>query len=232
MIDEKIFKNYQAKYPNLAPFILNSENNTLIYEGNYLKLNGFELSRIDEVFFNLSSEDIFIFLKNGFYQETRINEQIINLANQFVITEEEEAFIKSYVNKYFIKLNLYNRNKEFFAKYMFDNENVKNYFLTFKRTSEIINDSKNNQNDVYQMINKAYNESLSALGNEQSMEQGMSLTRAKQGISGYEKFNDNQRYLEELNKKQKLSMAGFTSIVLIVSTAVAVGSYLALYLLR
>lgn len=232
MIDEKIFKNYQAKYPNLAPFILDSENNTLIYEGNYLKLNGFELSRIDEVFFNLSSEDIFTFLKNGFYQETRINEQIINLANQFVITEEEEAFIKSYVNKYFIKLDLYNRNREFFAKYMFDNENVKSYFLTFKRSSEIINDAKNNQNDVYQMINKAYNDTLSSLDIEQSMEQGMSLTRVKNGVSGYERFEDNQKYLEELNKKQKLGIAGFTSIVVVVSTAVAVGSYLALYLLR
>lgn len=232
MIDEKIFKNYQAKYPNLAPFILDSENNTLIYEGNYLKLNGFELSRIDEVFFNLSSEDIFTFLKNGFYQETRINEQIINLANQFVITEEEEDYIKSYVNKYLIKLDLYNRNKEFFDKYMFTNENVKNYFLTFKRSSEIISGSKNNQNDVYQMINKAYNDALSTLGNNQSMEQGMSLTRVKKGVSGYERFEDNQKYLEELNKSQKLSIAGFTSIVLIVSTVVAVGSYLALYLLR
>lgn len=231
MIDEKIFKNYQAKYPNLAPFILDRENNTLIYEGNYLKLNGFELSRIDEVFFNLSSEDIFIFLKNGFYQETRINEQIVNLSNQLVITEEEESFIKSYVNKYFIKLNLYNRNKEFFDKYMFINENVKNYFLTFKRTSEIINNAKNNQNDVYQMINKAYNEGFNTLGNNQSMEQGLTLTRTKKGYSGYEEFKNNEIYLEELNKKQKLSMAGFTSIVVIVSTVIAVGSYLALYLL-
>lgn len=48
--NDAILKNYQKTYPNLAEFTYDVTTDALVYEGNYVKLNGYGLSRIDPIF--------------------------------------------------------------------------------------------------------------------------------------------------------------------------------------
>ena len=59
----------------------------------------------------------------------------------------------------------------------------------------------------------------------------MTLTRTKPGFNGYTEFDKNLDYLNELNKKDKMGMAGYTSLILVITSAITFGMYLALKLL-
>lgn len=229
-----ILSNYQKMYPNLVSFSYDSSSDSLVYEGNYVKLNGYGLSRIDPVFFNLMPEDIFIFMKNGFYQSIDTSRQINELVNQFVITEEEITFIKRFVLQYIDKLNMYARNRDVFDKYI-GNENIKAFMESIRNAKSIIDKAKNvgkkNSQVVYEMILDTYNKEMemlnqSTVGNEKTM----SLTRVNNKFSGYGAFEENEQYLRKLNDANKMNVAGYTSIVLIVSSALAFGMYLAVSL--
>lgn len=236
--NEMILKNYQKTYPNLAEFSYDALNDALVYEGNYIKLNGYGLSRIDPVFFNLNPEDIFTYLRNGFYQTGNRNAQVEAYTNQIVITEDEEEFIKRYVEQYIEKLNIYARNAQFFDKNL-QNESVRSFIEDFMGAKKIIEEAKKLANpnvyNSYQMLANAYDGIMTSMNQtqsqNQSLEKQMTLTRTKPGFSGYSEFDKNQEYLNELNKKDKFSMAGFTSLILIITSAVATGMFLALKLL-
>ena len=43
-------------------------------------------------------------------------------------------------------------------------------------------------------------------------------------------YRKNEQYLKELNDRSKLSVAGYTSILLIIATTISVGMYLAIQL--
>ncbi len=237
--NELILKNYQKTYPNLAGFSYDALNDALVYEGNYIKLNGYGLSRIDPVFFNLNPEDIFTYLRNGFYQTGNRNAQIEAYANQIVITEDEEEFIKRYVEQYIEKLNIYARNAQFFDKNL-QNDSVRAFIEDFMGAKKIIEEAKKLANpsvyNSYQMLANAYDNIMTSMNQNQSqnqtLEKQMTLTRTKPGFSGYSEFDKNLEYLNKLNKKDKFSMAGFTSLILIITSAVATGMLLALKLLR
>jgi len=155
-----ILSNYQKTYPNLAKFTYDQANDALVYEGNFIKLNGYGLSRIDPVFFNMNPDDIFIFIKNGFYQPSNGNQLIIKLLNKLVITEEEINFINNYVSQYIERLNIYASNRDMFDRY-FENDNVKTFLQDIKFAKDIVEDAKNktnlNDNSVYSFIVSAYN---------------------------------------------------------------------------
>lgn len=231
--NESILKNYQKTYPNLAEFSYDAINDCLVYEGNFIKLNGYGLSRIDPVFFNMNPDDIFTYFKNAFYQPGNKNAQIEEYLNQLIITEDEEDTIQKYVSQYIDKLNIYARNAQFFDKYL-QNESVKAFISDFMETKRIIEEARKLANpstyNAYQMIANAYNNEMASMnqemGNSESKE--MTLTRTIPSFNGYNEFEKNQTYLEELNRKDKMSMAGFTSMILIISTTVAAGMYLAL----
>lgn len=231
--NELILKNYQKTYPNLAEFSYDVLNDALVYEGNFIKLNGYGLSRIDPVFFNMNPEDIFTYFKNAFYQTSNKNAQIKEYLNQLIITEDEEKTIKQYVSQYIDKLNIYARNAQFFDKYL-QNESVKAYISDFLETKSIIEDARKLASpsiyNAYQMIANAYNNEMSSMnqqmGNSESKE--MTLTRTKPGFNGYSEFDKNADYLEGLNRKDKINIAGFTSILLVISSTIVTGIYLAL----
>lgn len=231
--NEMILKNYQKTYPNLAEFSYDAANDALVYEGNFIRLNGYGLSRIDPVFFNMNPEDIFTYFKNAFYQTGNKNAQIEEYLNQLIITEDEEETIQKYVSQYIDKLNIYARNAQFFDKYL-QNESVKAYISDFMETKRIIEEARKLANpstyNAYQMIANAYNNEMSSMnqqmGNSESKE--MTLTRTIPGFNGYSEFDKNQAYLEELNRKDKMSMAGFTSMILVISTTIVAGMYLAI----
>ena len=231
----KTLSNYQKNYPNLAEFTYDANSDCLVYEGNFIKLNGYGLSRIDPVFFNLNPEDIFTYLKNAFYRNDEYSLQIINLTNQIVITEEEQQFIYNFVSQYFLRLNIYASNRNVFDKY-FDNENIKAFMKEIKQSRNIIDKAKEigsqNEYSVYGMILSQYNNELNSMNQSQGLDNGVSLTRAKPGFSGYSEFQNNENYLKQLQESQKMNMAGYTSIILIVASALTFGMYLAFQLLK
>lgn len=235
--NDAILKNYQKTYPNLAEFTYDVTTDALVYEGNYVKLNGYGLSRIDPVFFNMMPEDIFIYMKNGFYQNAQEDKQINEYLSQFVITEEEIGFINSYVERYIERLNIYARNRNVFDKYL-SNDSIKDFMESIRNAKKIIdfakNNAKENDNSVYSMLRNAYDKEMASMNQnneqEETIDKTLSLTRTNSKFSGFSEFEKNEQYLKELNDRSKLSVAGYTSILLIIATTVSAGMYLAIQL--
>lgn len=236
--NDAILKNYQKTYPNLAEFTYDVTTDALVYEGNYVKLNGYGLSRIDPVFFNMMPEDIFIYMKNGFYQNAQEDKQINEYLSQFVITEEEIGFINSYVERYIEKLNIYARNRDVFDKYL-SNDSIKDFMESIRNAKKIIdfakNNAKENDNSVYSMLRNAYDKEMASMNQnneqEETIDKTLSLTRTNSKFSGFSEFEKNEQYLKELNERSKLSVSGYTSILLIIATIISAGMYLAIQLL-
>lgn len=235
--NDAILKNYQKTYPNLAEFTYDVTTDALVYEGNYVKLNGYGLSRIDPIFFNMMPEDIFIYMKNGFYQNAQEDKQINEYLSQFVITEEEIGFINSYVERYIERLNIYARNRDVFDKYL-SNDSIKDFMESIRNAKKIIdfakNNAKENDNSVYSMLRNAYDKEMASMNQnneqEETIDKTLSLTRTNSKFSGFSEFEKNKQYLKELNDRSKLSVAGYTSILLIIATTISVGMYLAIQL--
>lgn len=236
--NDAILKNYQKTYPNLAEFTYDVTTDALVYEENYVKLNGYGLSRIDPIFFNMMPEDIFIYMKNGFYQNAQEDKQINEYLSQFVITEEEIGFINSYVERYIERLNIYARNRDVFDKYL-SNDSIKDFMESIRNAKKIIdfakNNAKENNSSVYSMLRNAYDKEMASMNQnneqEKTIDKTLSLTRTNSKFSGFSEFEKNEQYLKELNDRSKLSVAGYTSILLIIATTVSVGMYLAIQLL-
>lgn len=236
--NDAILKNYQKTYPNLAEFTYDVTTDALVYEGNYVKLNGYGLSRIDPIFFNMMPEDIFIYMKNGFYQNAQEDKQINEYLSQFVITEEEIGFINSYVERYIERLNIYARNRDVFDKYL-SNDSIKDFMESIRNAKKIIdfakNNAKENNSSVYSMLRNAYDKEMASMNQnneqEKTIDKTLSLTRTNSKFSGFSEFEKNEQYLKELNDRSKLSVAGYTSILLIIATTVSAGMYLAIQLL-
>lgn len=235
--NDAILKNYQKTYPNLAEFTYDVTTDALVYEGNYVKLNGYGLSRIDPIFFNMMPEDIFIYMKNGFYQNAQEDKQINEYLSQFVITEEEIGFINSYVERYIERLNIYARNRDVFDKYL-SNYSIKDFMESIRNAKKIIdfakNNAKENNSSVYSMLRNAYDKEMASMNQnneqEKTIDKTLSLSRTNSKFSGFSEFEKNEQYLKELNDRSKLSVAGYTSILLIIATTISVGMYLAIQL--
>lgn len=235
--NDAILKNYQKTYPNLAEFTYDVTTDALVYEGNYVKLNGYGLSRIDPIFFNMMPEDIFIYMKNGFYQNAQEDKQINEYLSQFVITEEEIGFINSYVERYIERLNIYARNRDVFDKYL-SNDSIKDFMESIRNAKKIIdfakNNAKENDSSVYSMLRNAYDKEMASMNQnneqEKTIDKTLSLSRTNSKFSGFSEFEKNEQYLKELNDRSKLSVAGYTSILLIIATTISVGMYLAIQL--
>lgn len=235
--NDAILKNYQKTYPNLAEFTYDVTTDALVYEGNYVKLNGYGLSRIDPIFFNMMPEDIFIYMKNGFYQNAQEDKQINEYLSQFVITEKEIGFINSYVERYIERLNIYARNRDVFDKYL-SNDSIKDFMESIRNAKKIIdfakNNAKENNSSVYSMLRNAYDKEMASMNQnneqEKTIDKTLSLSRTNSKFSGFSEFEKNEQYLKELNDRSKLSVAGYTSILLIIATTISVGMYLAIQL--
>ena len=235
--NDAILKNYQKTYPNLAEFTYDVTTDALVYEGNYVKLNGYGLSRIDPIFFDMMPEDIFIYMKNGFYQNAQEDKQINEYLSQFVITEEEIGFINSYVERYIERLNIYARNRDVFDKYL-SNDSIKDFMESIRNAKKIIdfakNNAKENNSSVYSMLRNAYDKEMASMNQnneqEKTIDKTLSLSRTNSKFSGFSEFEKNEQYLKELNDRSKLSVAGYTSILLIIATTISVGMYLAIQL--
>ena len=111
------------------------------------------------------------------------------------------------------------------------------YFLDdIKKAKDIVDKAKSlgvpNSNTVYGFILDAYNKEMSSMNQNKTQEKELSLTRTNPNFAGFQEFDKNEEYLRQLNESQKMNMAGYTSIILIVASALTFGMYLALTFLK
>ena len=131
-------------------------------------------------------------------------------------------------------LRIWQKERERAKEYIKEQSEIQKTDLKFAK--DIIEDAKNktnlNDNSVYSFIVSAYNKEMSSMNQNKSQEQSMgkelTLTRNNPKISGYQLFDENENYLKKLNENQKMNIAGYTSIILIVATAITFGMYLAI----
>lgn len=116
-------------------------------------------------------------------------------------------------------------------------ESVRMFITDFMATKKIIEEARRlanpNAYNAYQMVSNAYNDEMTSMNQQQSNTMGkeMTLTRTKPEFGGYSEFDKNVDYLNELNKKDRMGMAGYTSLILIITSAITFGMYLALKLI-
>ena len=187
-------------------------------------------------------QDIFDYLKNGFYYQSSAELEKINdmLKKELVITEEEQNQLKTFVKQYIKRLEIYMNNKLLFDQGLNDldlNAFINN-LLARKGIIESVNNNtyysvaasiiKNEYDSIINQINTQNSEQVNDLENE--MTRQMTLTRKPPKSVSYI-FPEQEDVDKEIEKNQHLGMAGFTSIILIIATVVTVGMYLAAILL-
>lgn len=241
-LSENIKNNLEKKkekYPNLKDFYYDETTDTLTYSGLSFSPAGYALSHTDSVFFQMGAQDIFEYLKNGFYfQSPNEMSKIINMiTTEIVITEEEQEKLKTFVRQYFKRLAIYTNNKILFDNGIENDIDLKDFVNDLLERQKVINGVRtciyhsiaaNIIIEEYNAINNELNPSIldeSTQNNE--LNRGMSLTREKLGY----KFPSQEEIDSQIEKEQHLGMAGFTSIILIISAAITFGMYLALQLL-
>lgn len=249
-LSEKIkenLKNKKEKYPNLREFQYDDTTDTLTFRGESFSPAGFSLIHTDPAFFELVPESIFAYLKNGFYYQSP-NElsKIKNMiAAELVITEEEVLQLKKFVVQYLTRLTIYMNNKHLIDSKASQNNEISNFLSNLLERGKVIDGAKSGfyKGPAAQVVKDEYEEFIKPPENnlntqeetntqtlDNSMDRGMSLTRKSPKNITYI-FPEQQDVDESFNKKQYLGMAGFTSIVLIIATAITFGMYLALKLM-
>ena len=240
------FEKKKEKYPNLKDFSYDEKSDTLTYNNLSFSPAAYALSRIDSSFFQLVPEDIFSYLKNGlYYQSSNEISKIRNMITaELIITEEEQAQLKYFVRQYFKRLAIYTNNNFLFANKMEESESLKNFASDLLERQKIVNgvrtgiyrniaasvilqeyDSISNELKRKQPTPENTNEQTNE--NNQDFNRGMSLTRQKPGYN----FQSQEEIDRQTEKEQHLGMAGFTSLILIIGTAITFGMYLALQLM-
>lgn len=230
----------KEKYPNLAEFHYDENTDSLIYNGQSFSPAGYALSHTAPVFFQMVPQDIFDYLKNGLYFQSpnEIAKIKSMITNELIITEEEENQLKLFVKQYIKRLEIYINNKILFDNGI-KNIDLNNFINNLLERRQVINGVRTGiyPNSVaaniitqeYNKITSELNDNLPTQTNETNdLQQTMSLTRKKTGTYIFPEQEDIDR---KVAKEQHLGMAGFTSIVLIISAAVTFGMYLALKLL-
>lgn len=228
----------KEKYPNLAGFIYDEETDTLTYNNQTINPAGYALNHTAPVFFQMVPQDIFEYLKNGFYFQSpnEISKIKSMITTEMVITEEEEQQLKNFVRQYIVRLEIYMDNKILFEQGIQDAD-LNNFISNLLERRQVIDGVKTGiyPNSVAaNIIKQEYDTFTSNLNTEQSMENNlekeMTLTRKPPKTVSYI-FPEQEDVDKQVENSQRLGMAGFTSIILIIATAVTFGMYLALKLM-
>lgn len=217
------------KYPNLRDFQYDPNSDILTFNGSSIKNAGYGIDHIATIFFQMIPQDIFDYLKNGFYYQSDAELEKIKsmLSQEMIITEDEEAFLKKFADDYLKKVQMYANNK-----FLFDsnpnNPDLENFLKDLKARKDIMANLGNNMSvaatiinsEVNNMTNKN-NEEVQEQNQNQELERGMTLTRTNS------KFNYRFPEQEEIDAKNKLGLAGFSNIVLVLVSAITFGMFIA-----
>ncbi|MFR5857224.1 MAG: hypothetical protein ACLUFU_05365 [Bacilli bacterium] len=233
------FDILKSKYPNLADFYYDKETDTITYKGQTIKNVGASLDHIDSIFFQLVPDDIFTYLKNGFYRLSGLDLEKIKsmLLQETIITEEEERLLKKFVKDTYGKMSIYGNNNVLFNANP-DNLYICSFTQDIKDRSQILDVAKNMPDNIAaQIINEtvfslASGQNLDDINQEESksntneLDRGMKLTRMNPNTPFNYVFREQSEIDAETEAKNKLGLAGFSNIVLILISVITFGMFI------
>lgn len=233
------FDILKSKYPNLADFYYDKETDTITYKGQTIKNIGASLDHIDSIFFQLVPDDIFTYLKNGFYRLSGLDLEKIKsmLLQETIITEEEERLLKKFVKDTYGKMSIYGNNNVLFNANP-DNLYICSFTQDIKDRSQILDVAKNMPDNIAaQIINEtvfslASGQNLDDINQEESksntneLDRGMKLTRMNPNTPFNYVFREQSEIDAETEAKNKLGLAGFSNIVLILISVITFGMFI------
>ena len=215
----------KEKYPNIRDFVYNAETDVLSYNGDIIERAGYGINRIAPIFFQMIPQDIFDYLKGGYYYQSNSElDKVKSMLNQeMIITEEEENFLKKFANDNHRRLEMYANNK-----FLFDsnpnNPDLEAFLIDLKARKEIMDNLNNNISVAATIIKNVSNNNIEEEQTEsKTLEKTMTLTRQNPNHLNY-RFREQ----EEIDAENKLGLAGFSNIVLILVSAITLGMFIAL----
>ncbi len=235
-ISEEISNNrlekLQEKYPNLRDFKF--DGNTLTYNDNFIENAEIGINHTAAIFFQMIPSDIFDYLKNGFYYPSNKELEKVKsmLSQEIIITEEEAEILKKFARDYLKRLQMY-ANNEFLFKSNPDNPDLEDFLKDLKIRKDIMTNLGNNISVAANIINNEIN-NMSNNNQEQAQEQnknselerGFSRTRTNPNFNY--RFREQEEIDAENERKNKLGLAGFSNIVLILISALTFGMFIAI----
>lgn len=219
--NQAILDRLKRTYPNLSSFSYDEKDDTLVYNGMKASLSGYGLSRIDSTIFLLAPDDIFRYFKNRFYEEQKHNVEV--LFNKPSITEFDMNTIMGFNNAFKDKCLIFANNPNFFSQF-YQNEEIRNFVYSMIEDKKIIDKAKahatSNGLDASSLIWNFYQRLFTE--DKTTFEKVSTLSRMKPGFG----------HFDDEYQNEKIGVAGFTSILLIIVSVLAVGMFLAINLLN
>ncbi len=222
----------KEKYPNLRDFQYNPDSDILTFNGNSIKNAGDGINHIATIFFQMIPQDIFDYLKNGFYHQSEAELEKVKsmLSQEMIITEDEEAFLKKFARDYLRKIQMYANNK-----FLFDsnpnNPDLDDFLKDLKTRKEIMANLGNNMSIAATIINSEV-DSITKQNQVQEespeMEKGMSLTRTNPKAPSTQNFTEFPDQAEVNNLYKVRDFRGYCNMVLILVSAITLGMFIAI----
>ncbi len=234
-ISSNRFEKLQEKYPNLRDFKF--DNNILSYNGNSIENAEAGINHTAPIFFQMIPSDIFDYLKDGFYYQSdgELEKVKSMLSQEMIITEEEAEILKKFARDYLRKIQMY-ANNEFLFKSNPDNPDLENFLKDLKIRKDIMTNLGNNMSIAANIINNEVNnmtnniqEQTQTQNQEQNqhleLDRGFSRTRTNPNFNY--RFREQDEIDAEDERKNRLGLAGFSNIVLILVSALTFGMFIA-----
>ena len=222
----------KEKYPNLRDFQYDPDSDILTFNGNSIKNAGDGINHIATIFFQMIPQDIFDYLKNGFYHQSEAELEKVKsmLSQEMIITEDEEAFLKKFARDYLRKIQMYANNK-----FLFDsnpnNPDLDDFLKDLKTRKDIMANLGNNMSIAATIINSEV-DSMTKQNQVQEespeMEKGMSLTRTNPKAPSTQNFTEFPDQAEVNNLYKVRDFRGYCNMVLILVSAITVGMFIAI----
>ena len=222
----------KEKYPNLRDFQYDPDSDILTFNGNSIKNAGDGINHIATIFFQMIPQDIFDYLKNGFYHQSEAELEKVKsmLSQEMIITEDEEAFLKKFARDYLRKIQMYANNK-----FLFDsnpnNPDLDDFLKDLKTRKDIMANLGNNMSIAATIINSEV-DSMTKQNQVQEespeMEKGMSLTRTNPKAPSTQNFTEFPDQAEVNNLYKVRDFRGYCNMVLILVSAITLGMFIAI----
>lgn len=224
--NEQYFKSLLVKYPHLS---------SLVYDDNYLYCNNdamdlgdFQFGWINEKFFNMQPESLFIFIKYGFYKQDiteygMLVDHVFALFQKTTLDDADKSLLInysvdfSYRSRLFLSEEVISSDQNFVSEFIYRRQVMEKAQTINCPASFVLLEAYNNALAV-DMNNQNQSQS-NAQENSNSLGKGLALVRTKAGVP------------KLLDENVEYKIAGFTNIVLILGITVIAGMLLAIILI-
>ena len=212
MDNETYFRELKNRFPNLNSVAY--QDGKLFFPNGTLALNSFLLKDILPSTFMLQVKNIYYYLGYQYYKakDEEIT-KVLELFPQVNLTEEDKVFLKNFARDYALRVSMYNEEAP-----ILNQDEI--FMLELQRRQKVIGESFTRNSEGAQIISSNYTEKINQSMNDNmasnnSLNQGLALTRTKNGLPPLIENNDN------------LGIAGFTTIFIVILTTVIAGVYIA-----